>query len=186
MHASRTAAFTALALMVVGVATAVAGPFAPGTMEYSPLVAFNRSSFTPAGSTTAFSVTHLNLSASAARVMSPQFQVQGGLMVQHRDWADAARTSYGGSFGGQWNFAQMSNTLYPFLSASLGGVVYHGDGVNDKALVAPMIRLGFRSMLNDAHSLNVSLGYQHEINHSSTFEESSNLFDVGVGMSLFK
>ena len=41
-------------------------------------------------------------------------------------------------------------------------------------------------MMFDTRSVNVSLGYHHEINPESTFEESSNVFDVGVGFSIFR
>ena len=58
--------------------------------------------------------------------------------------------------------------------------------VTDRSVLAPMLRVGFRSMIGEARSLNVSFGFQHEENPKSSLEDSGNMFDVGVGMSMFR
>ncbi len=75
--------------------------------------------------------------------------------------------------------------MFPFASAALGLVQYTGDD-SDRALLLPMMRVGFRSMIGDARSLNVSFGFQHESNPKSDHETSADVFDIGVGMSLFR
>ncbi len=187
MRVSRVATFMALSvtLTVAAVAAAQASPIAAGTFEFSPSLAFNRSSFTPAGGGDAGTITQLNLNAGVSRAMSEQFQLTAGALLQHKDIAGNGRTSAGLSAGGQFNFKSQQNVI-PFMSASLGVVQYQDQGSADRALLAPMIRVGFRSMVADARSLNVSLGYQHETNSKSAFESTANLFDVGVGMSLFR
>ena len=92
--------------------------------------------------------------------------------------------SAGASFGTQYNFNSKSGML-PFASAAFGFVQYTGDD-SDRAMLLPMMRAGFRSMLGDARSLNVSVGFQHESNPESAHETSADVFDIGVGMSLFR
>ena len=82
------------------------------------------------------------------------------------------------------NFASRGGVV-PFASAALGLVQYTGDD-SDRALLLPMMRVGFRSMIGDARSLNVSFGFQHESNPKSDHETSADVFDIGVGMSLFR
>jgi len=183
MKVTRFAAFAALSLVSLS-ATAFAGPMTPKTLEFSPTLAFNRSSYSQITGGTG-TATNLNLSAALSRTMTQRFQAQGALLLQHRDLAGDGHTAYGASVGGQWNFPGQTNVV-PFLSANVGAIQYRSAGATDKALLAPILRVGFRSMLDDAHSMNVSVGYQHESNSVSTFEKDSNTWDVGIGVSLFR
>jgi hypothetical protein len=187
MRVSRLATMALSVTMTLGsFAAAHATPITAGSFEFSPSLAFNRASFTPpTGVGGAGTATHLNFNVSAARAMNEQFQIMAGVLLLHRDIQGDGRTAVGASFGGQFNFAAQENLL-PFVSANLGVIQYRNNGYADRALLAPMLRVGFRSMIGDARSLNVSVGFQHEANAKSTMESSANVFDVGVGMSLFR
>jgi len=187
MRISRFAKLTLLVSVVtVGSVAAVhAGPITAGTVEFSPSLAFNRSSYTPAGGGAAGSVTHLNLTASLGRALNDRFEVMGGVIVQHRDLASVGYTGEGAAVGGQYNFPAQGNVI-PFVSANVGIVRFSSNGVTDRSVLAPMLRVGFRSMIGEARSLNVSFGFQHEENPKSSLEDSGNMFDVGVGMSMFR
>jgi hypothetical protein len=174
---------TATAILSSSVA-AHAGPIAAGVMEYSPTVAFNRSSYTAAGATST-SVTHLDVTGTAARAFSDHYQLSAGVIVQHRDLAGTGFTGEGGMVGGQYNFNANDN-LIPYVSAGLGFVQFSSNGINDRSVLVPMLRVGFRSMIGETRSLNVSFGYQHEVNPKSSLNDSGNMFDVGVGMSIFR
>ena len=107
------------------------------------------------------------------------------IAVQHRTSAGPERNAFGGSLGATFNFAPQGAVL-PYLSASLGALQYSDNGQTDRSLLVPMIRAGFRTMMWEGRSVNVSFGFQHETNNESAYEQSSSLFDVGVGMSLFR
>ena len=145
---------TATAILSSSMA-AHAGPIAAGVMEYSPSVAFNRSTYTAAGAATSTSVTHLDVTGTAARAFSEHYQVSAGVIVQHRDLAGTGFTGEGGMVGGQYNFNANEN-LIPYVGASLGFVQFSSNGVNDRSMLAPMLRVGFRSMVGESRSLNVS------------------------------
>ena len=76
--------------------------------------------------------------------------------------------------------------MIPFISGGVGVLSYSGQGTSDRALLLPMIRAGFRTMIGEGRSVNVSIGYQHEANSKSTVETDANMLDVGVGLSLFR
>jgi hypothetical protein len=166
-------------------AFADSGPATPRTLEVSTSLAFNRSSYSLENSDVSFSVTHLNASAGLGRSMTENFQLNGALLFQHRSLLGGGQNGIGAALGTTYNFTPQGNVI-PFASASLGAVSYFEDGVSDKAFLLPMLRAGFRSMIGGDKSLNVSMGYQHESNSESSTPGSSNMFDVGVGVSLFQ
>src|SRR5436190_10410127 len=180
MHRNRS---TFVLLLTAGAFTLTAAAHAgvtKGTIEFSPTVAFNRSSTTLPNNGPTFSLTHLNFDLSAGYFLTPQWQLGAGVLFQHASTTDNARNGYGANAGTTFNFTPQGSVM-PYLSASIGAIQYSKDGETDKALLAPMIRAGFRTMMWEGRSVNVSFGYQHETNNSSSYEESSNKFDVGVG-----
>ncbi len=182
----RLSSLILLSITVLGasVACAETSPVQSGGFEFAPSVAFTRSSISPAGSGASTSATHINLRADAARAFNDRFQLTAGVLAQHTARLGSARNSAGASFGGQYNFASKSG-VFPFASLAFGLVQYTGED-SDRALLLPMMRVGFRSMVGDARSLNVSVGFQHESNPESVHETSADVFDIGVGMSLFR
>lgn len=172
------------AAMCAPAAFADAGPTTPKTLEVSGLLAFNRSSYGLDDSDLSFSVTHVNAAASVGRSMNENFQLNGSALFQHRSIA-GGQNGIGAALGATYNFTPQGN-LVPFLSASFGALSYVEDGASDKSLLLPMLRIGFRSMIGGDRSLNVSMGFQHEVNSKTTTAESSNVFDLGVGISLFQ
>lgn len=183
---ARLSSLIVLSVMVLGVSIAGAEtfPVQSGGFEFAPSFAFTRSSVSPTGGSTQISATHINLRADAARAFNNRFQLTAGLLAQHSARMGSARNSAGATFGGQYSFASQSGVL-PFVSAAVGLVQYTGQE-RDRAWLLPMMRVGFRSMIGDARSLNVSAGFQHESNPKSARETSANVFDIGVGMSLFR
>lgn len=186
MRLARISSFVVLSTAVLGVSLAGADstPLANGVLEFSPSIAFTRSSVSPLSGGDAISATHINLRADVARAFNESFQLTAGLLAQHSARMGTARNAAGASFGAQYNFTPQSGML-PFASAAIGVVQYTGDD-SDRALLLPMMRVGFRSMLGDSRSVNVSVGYQHESNPESLHESSADVFDIGVGMSLFR
>lgn len=183
---------TRLALLVMtaaalsaSVALADESPSTPGTFELSTSVGFNRSTYNVENSDVSNSNTTLNAAIGLGRSITPNTEVNGALLLQHRALASEGRNGFGASLGGTYNFNQQGN-LIPFVAASVGGLAYSADSGTDKSLLLPMVRVGFRSMIGDNKSLNVSMGYQHESNSQSTVAGSSNVFDVGIGVSLFQ
>lgn len=156
-----------------------------GTLEFSGLYAFNRSTFEPAGGGPSSSQTHLSAAAGVGRWMSDRFELTSALRVQHRSFAGEGQNGFGGSVGGVFNFARQGN-LVPFVSAEAGMLSYFSGGTSDKAMLLPIVRAGFRSMIGEGRSLNVSLGYLHESNPKSTVQGTVETFDAGIGISLFK
>lgn len=185
MHSHRRVllAITA-ATLFASAALADGSTTSPGTLEISTTVAFNRSSFSPNGGGDSWTDTHLNAAAGVGRVMTPNLSLDGALLVQHRALGGNGQNGAGLSLGGTWNFEPQARLL-PFLSLGLGALNYFGPGGPDKALLAPMVRMGFRTMFTAQHSLNVSLGYQHEVNSESAVGGSQNVFDMGIGVSMF-
>ena len=176
-------------LFVVALSPAIAradeSPIAPGTVEFFPSLAFNRSTFSSPGGAYSGSTTHVNFAAGMGYCFSEAFELSGSLLVQHKAVLGQARNGFGGSAGAIVNFAPQGNVT-PFASGGVGLLSYSTDGESDRAWMFPMIRAGFRTMMGGTRSVNVSLGFHHEINPESSFEESSNVFDVGVGVSLFR
>jgi hypothetical protein len=176
-------------LFVVALSPAIAradeSPIAPGTMEFFPSVAFNRSSFTGPGGAYSGSVTHVNFAAGMGYCFSEAFEVAGSFLAQHKAVAGQGRDGFGGATTGLVNFGPQGNVI-PFVSGGVGVLAYSTDGESDRSWMFPMLRAGFRTMMFGTRSVNVSLGYHHEINPESNFEESANVFDVGVGISLFR
>ena len=182
----RLSSLILLSVTVLGVSLAGAetSPVRSRGFEFAPSIAFTRSSVSPTGGSASISATHINLRADAARAFNDRFQLTAGVLAQHSARLGSARNSAGASFGGPYNFASQSGVL-PFASMAFGLVQYTGDD-SDRALLLPMMRVGFRSMVGDARSLNVSVGFQHESNPESAHETSADVFDIGVGMSLFR
>jgi len=172
------------AVLGVSLAGAETSALTAGVFEFAPSLAFTRTSVSPSSGSAAISATHINLRVDAARAFNQRFQLTAGVLVQHSARMGSARNAAGVSFGTQYNFTPRSGML-PFAAAAVGFEQYTG-GDSDRALLLPMMRVGFRSMLGDTRSLNVSVGYQHESNPNSLHETSADVFDIGVGMSLFR
>jgi len=186
MRIARRAALAALAIsaIVTSVAAANTETIAPGTFEFTPTLAFSRTSFTVPGINENASITHFDLNATVARSFTEQFQLMGGLLVQHHAGTGEDLTSYGGSVGAMLNLP-VQGSVIPFASLQMGFVQYTGSE-SDRAMLAPMMRLGVRSWIADQRTLNVSLGYRHEINPESSVRDDANVFDIGVGVSMMK
>jgi hypothetical protein len=168
--------------MSAWVTVAGANPFTTGTLEISPSVSFNRSSITSPGGNTLESRTYVNFDATFGRCMSDRFELAASLLAQRRPSAGDGRNGFGASVGGILNFEPQAN-LIPFVSAQIGILSYETSGDRESAMLVPMVRAGFRTMIDETRSLNVSFGYQHQTRSDSIFEESSDSFDVGIGMS---
>lgn len=156
-----------------------------GTFEFTPSLAFNRSSFDPIGTAANQSVTHLSFDASISRCMSDRFELGASFLAQHRAIGGDGRDAFGGAVTGTINFPPQGNVI-PFASAGAGALAFTSEGRTDQALLLPMLRVGFRTMISEARSLNISVGFQHETNSKSAIEESANTFEVGVGLSFFR
>jgi hypothetical protein len=180
-----TTMLVCIAALVPAVVFASDNPFTTGTVVFSPSVSFNRSSITPPGSETASSATRLNLGAAVGRCMSDRVELTGGLLFQHQAAAGTGYNGIGASAGATFNFTPQENVI-PFLSANLGAISYSSHGSSDQAWLLPMLRLGVRTMMGDNRALDVSIGYQHEVNHESVFEKSADVFEVGIGMSVLR
>src|SRR6185436_6579007 len=85
MRIARRAVVAALAISAIVTSVAAANPenIAPGTFEFTPTLAFNRTSFTVPGATNTASVTHFDLSGTAGYAVNERFEVLGGLLAQH-------------------------------------------------------------------------------------------------------
>lgn len=174
----------AVALTAMPVAAFAANAFTPGTFEFSPSLSFSRSSFTMVDGDEAASVTHLNFAGTVARAFPNRWQIMAGVLGQHRAQMGSARNAYGAQAGAIYNFPDQGS-MVPFMMVGAGAIAYTGDE-SDKAMLLPTVRLGIRSMLDGQRSINVSVGYQHVSNPESTMEEAADMFDVGIGVSLFK
>ena len=178
-----------LLMMSMALATSVAmadtDPTAPGTLEFSGNLAFTRQSFSAEATDQSWSVTNLNAALSAGRAMTKDFSLTAALLGQHHALGGEGKDGLGASLGAVYNMPRQGNLL-PFASASVGAINYFSPGQSDKALLLPMMRVGFRSMIGGDRSLNVSMGYQHETNSESDVAGSSNMFDVGIGLSIFQ
>ena len=183
----RTQRFAFLMTLVAVTLTpaARAGTLGSGTTEFTPSVAFNRSTFTPAGGGTSGSTTHLNLSGQIGRCLTDRLELGGGLLYQRRGETGTSRNALGASGGATLNFAT-EGSVVPFLSGGVGVLSYSTQGSSDRALLLPMVRAGFRTLMGEGRSVNVSIGFQHEANSKSTVEKDANMLDVGVGLSLFR
>ena len=179
-----TLIMAAAAALAASVAFADPNPATPGTVEFTGTLGFNRSTYSVENSDVSWSVTHLNAAAGAARSMNKDFQINGSVLLQHRALSGEGQNGVGLALGGTYNFPQQGN-LVPFFSAGAGAISYFSDGETDKALLLPMVRAGFRSMIGSNKSLNVSMGFQYESNSKSALAGSATVFDVGVGVSLF-
>lgn len=160
-------------------------PFAKGTLEYSSSLSFDRSTFSSSEGDVSFSQTHLSAAGGVGWALSERWELGGAVLAQHRALAGEGQNGLGASAGAIVNFERQGN-LVPFVSASIGAINYFNSGQNDRVLLLPIVRAGFRSMIRDNVSLNASIGYQHESNPESTFKGSANVFDVGVGASFFQ
>ena len=174
-----------VAAVVAPIAKASADSFTPGTIEFSPAISFNRSTFTPVGGGDARSTTHVDLSAGVGRFLTNRWELEGGLLVQHRGESGVARNGFGASAAAIVNYPAKGNVI-PFFSVGLGGLTYSNNGQSDRTILAPILRAGFRTMIADNRSVNVSVSFQHETNPKSNFEKSDNLFEVGVGLSMMR
>ena len=175
-----------LAVTLLATAAAAAdGPFTRGAFDFTPSLSLNRTSFTREGSTTAASVTQATLGLSAARCMTERFELGAGLLMIHRPIGDRSRNAFGASANAIFNLPAHENVI-PFLSGGVGVTTYSADGTTDKAMLLPMLRVGFRTLMGSGRTLNASIGYSHEMNPNSPVERSADLFDVGVGISVFK
>ncbi len=183
MHRNRSTIVFMLAAGALALAATANAGVTKGTFEFSPSVAFNRASVALPNNGPSASITHLNADAHAGYFLNPQWEVGAGLLFQHR--GGTARNAFGGSLGATYNFTPQGSVM-PYLSAAVGALQYSKDGVTDRSLLTPMIRAGFRTMMWEGRSVNVSFGYQHEANNESPVESSVNLFDIGVGISLFR
>ena len=170
-------------IVAAPLARASADPFTRGTLEISPSLSFNRSTYTPVGGGDALSTTHIDLSAGVGRFVSPRWELEGALLVQHRDESGVARNGFGASAAAIVNSPAKGNVI-PFFSVGLGGLSYSNNGQSDRTILLPILRAGFRTMIGDTRSVNVSISFQHETNPKSPFEKSDNLFEVGVGLSM--
>ena len=160
-------------------------PVGPGTIEFAPSLAFSRSAYTPAGGGASTSMTHLDLTGAVGRCMSDRLEIMGALLVQHRDQAGAGRNGIGASAGVGVNLAAYGNMI-PFLSGSVGVLKYTNPGSSDRTVLAPILRAGIRTLIMEGRSVNVSIGYQHEVNPKSVVNKRADAFDIGVGMSIFR
>jgi hypothetical protein len=175
-----------LAIALIPAVTWAGGsPVAAGNVEYSPSIAFSRSAYTPAGGGASTSMTHLDLTGAVGRCMSDRFEIMGALLVQHRDQAGTGRNGIGASAGVGVNFAAYGN-VFPFVSGSVGVLRYSNPGSSDRTMLAPILRAGIRTLIMEGRSVNVSIGYQHEVNPKSIINKGADAFDVGVGMSIFR
>ena len=186
MRMARRAIVAALAVSAIVTSVASANPedIAPGTFEFTPTLAFNRTSFTIPGANQTASLTNFSFNGTVGYALHQRFEALGGLLVQHHVGTSPDRTAYGASFGGQVNMP-VQGAVMPFASLQVGFIQYAG-GDQDRAMLLPMMRVGIRSFIGDHRSLNVSLGYHHEMNPESATRDDSNVFDIGVGVSLMK
>jgi len=169
----------------VNTSSTSSNPRSAGTIEFAPSVSFSRSAFTPVGGTTSIATTNLSASAAIGRCMTDRVELIGTLLLQHRDEAGSGRTGYGGGAGVQYNLIPQNNVT-PFFSATVGAISYSGTAGSDKAFLAPMLRAGVSTSIMEGRAVNISAGYQHEINRKSTLEKSADAFDVAIGMSFFR
>ena len=166
-------------------AYAHAGALGSGALEFTPTVAFSRSSFTPVGGGAAGTDTHASLDASVGRYFSEQWELAGGLLVQHLAAGGSARNAVGGVARAIYNAPAQGN-LMPFVSAGIGALQFSSSGATDRALLFPVLRAGFRSTIGEDRTINISVGFQHEINNQSAFNASADMFDVGIGFSIMR
>jgi hypothetical protein len=172
-------------VLLPAVTWAAGNPVGAGTFEYSPTLAFSRSQYTPAGGGSSISMTHFDLTGAVGRCMTDRVEIMGALLVQHRDQAGVGRNGIGGSAGVGYNFTAYGNVI-PFLSASVGVLRYTNPSPADRTWLAPMLRAGIRTIILEGRAVNVSIGYQHEVNPKSSIDMRADAFDVGVGMSIFR
>lgn len=194
MRMPRRAIMAALAISAIVTSVAAADSqnqnqsqslnIAAGSLEFTPTLAFNRTSFTVPGGNQTASITHFDFNPTVGYAVNEQFQALGGVLVQHHAGLGADRWSYGASFGGQLNMAAQGGVT-PFASMQVGFIQYSGEG-QDRAMLLPMMRLGVRTWIGDQRSLNVSVGYHHETNPESSVRDDANVFDIGVGVSMMK
>jgi hypothetical protein len=121
----------------------------------------------------------------AGRCFTDRLEGTAALLVQHRAQAGTGRNAIGASLGVTANLSAHEN-VRPFVSAAVGALAYTNPGSMDRAVLAPILRAGIRTFVMEGRSVNVSIGYQHELNPESAIAESADVFDIGVGMSLFR
>jgi hypothetical protein len=187
MRTHRFAVFVlcSAAVAFATMARADEGPITPGTLAISPTLAFSRTAVSPPGGGSALSQTRVNAAAVIGRYISDRVQLNTALLGQHQAMSGRGLNGIGGSLGATVDFTPQG-AVTPFFSASIGAISYTHQGITDRALLAPMLRVGFRAPIAAARTVDVSFGYQHEANKESTFESSSDTFELGVGVSIFR
>lgn len=173
------------AAIAIPLANAWADAVTSGTLEFTPTVSFSRSSFTPANGGETQSNTLASFDAQVGRYFDENWEIAGSVLAQHVAAGGDGRNAYGGVLRGIYN-APAQGTLIPFASLGFGALQFDSHGSTDRAILAPVMRAGFRSAIGDNHTVNVSVGYQHEINSESAFEDSANLFDIGIGFTFMR
>lgn len=134
-----------------------------------------------------YGVTTLDVNLGAGYFFTPNWELLGGLLINHTAIDDASVTDFGLKASGYYNFTT-SGSVIPFVGLGLGFVMHNGDydsDEDDTTLIAPEIVGGVRWPFRDVVSLNLSGGYRHEDSPYGFQDGSGDEFFLAFGFSYF-
>jgi hypothetical protein len=138
----------------------------------------------PGGGSEDIGSTVFDLEPGLGYFLTPNWEVLGGLIIDHQSFGGFSVDNYGLKAEGFYHF-NTTGTVIPFAGVGLGFLTNGGDSEADNtSIIVPELLAGVRWPFKNIVSFNFTGGYRHLTDYRGS-DTSGDQFFLGAGFSVF-